>query len=249
MRVSHHKDRKRYFLDDRLEGLFQKAALVIFDMNGLIVDDEQLQLDAMNRALGPFGIRLNEEYWMKRCAGTKSEEFTGRILEENKIKFSGSTVRDLVRKKNEQYRVQIAKNIKALTRPGVAELVSHVHEDPYQTLALATTASEIEIEAIVGDTGLNIRRFFRYIASGSDVLRSKPDPEIYSYLSGISHTKPADCLVFEDSGPGLLAASRAGMLCIAVPNRFTAEQDLGGAAFVVSDLTSNARILKRGSPV
>lgn len=249
MTAPFHEDRKRYFIDDTLEGLLQKARCVIFDMNGLIVDDEPLQLDAMNRVLEPFGIRLNEEYWIKRCAGTKSEEFTKRILEENKIKFSGSTVSGLIQKKNDQYRAHISKNIKALTRPGVIELVSHIHEDSYQTLALATTASEIEMEAILGNKGLNIRNFFRYIASGSDVARSKPDPEIYSYISGLSHIEPAECLVFEDSGPGLLAATRAGMPCIAVPNRFTAGQDLGGAAFVVRDLTSNAQILQPGSLV
>ena len=249
MTAALHGDRKRYFVDERLEELLQKAALVIFDMNGLIVDDEPLQLDAMNSVLEPFGIRLSEEYWTKRCAGTKAEEFTKRILEENKIACSENSVHDLVRKKNEQYRSLIAKNIKALTRPGVIELVSHVHEDSYQTLALATTASEIELEAILGDRGLNIRSLFRYAASGSDAARSKPDPEIYSYISGLSHTEPAECLVFEDSGPGLLAATRAGMPCIAVPNRFTAEQNLGSAAFVVSDLTSNARILHPGSLV
>lgn len=254
MTASYHEKkepphRKRYFVHDALEGLLQKARCVIFDMNGLIVDDEPLQLDAMNRMLEAFGIRLNVEYWIKRCAGTKSEEFTKRILEENKIACSENRVHDLVQKKNKQYRALIVKNIKALTRPGVIELVSHVHEDPYQTLALATTASKIEMEAILGNKGLNIRSFFRYVASGSDVVQSKPDPEIYSYISGLSHTEPAECLVFEDSGPGLLAASRAGMPCIAVPNRFTAEQDLGGAAFIVSDLTSNAQILHPGTLV
>jgi HAD superfamily hydrolase (TIGR01509 family) len=235
-----------YFSNSSLDTLLLGSRMVIFDMNGLIVDDEQLQLTAMNRVLNAFSVMLSEEYWARYCAGTRSEDFTRRILEENGIPHTQKTVYELVNKKNELYRKLIVKVIKSVTRPGVLELISHVSEVTHQTLALATTASELEIEAILGKAGLHIKDYFQYIASGSDISRCKPDPEIYRYVSGIARVATANCLVFEDSNPGVLAASRAGMQCIAVPNRFTAGERFNNATFIVNNLTRDAKILNHG---
>lgn len=238
-----------YFSNSSLDALLLRAGMVLFDMNGLIVDDEPLQLEAMNSVLGPFGVSLSEEYWARYCVGKRSEDFTKKVLSENGIPQSRNMAYDLVKKKNEQYRVLILKDINSAARPGVLELISHLSRVTRQTLALATTASELEVETILGERGLNIKDRFHYIASVSHVTRSKPDPEIYNRLSRLSRTQPADCLVFEDSGPGVLAASRAGMTCIAVPNRFTMRQEFTDAAFIVNDLTRNARVLYNNSRI
>jgi beta-phosphoglucomutase-like phosphatase (HAD superfamily) len=75
------------------------------------------------------------------------------------------------------------------------------------------------------------------------VEKGKPDPEIYDLLAARAGVAHGECLVFEDSGLGVEAAHRAGMTCLAVPNRFTRSQDFDSAAFVLNDVTRHAKII------
>jgi len=238
-------DEDVYFSDTRLSVILRRASSVILDMNGLIVDDEPLQLEAMNLALAQFGITLTSSYWTDCCAGRRSEEFTRRILSENGLTHSETAVSDIVSQKNEQYTRLVSKSVKAHTRPGALDLIAFIKGSVLKTLSLATTASPHEVDTILGDRGLKISKEFRYIVTGADISRHKPDPEIYLRLAVLTGTRPEHCLVFEDSGPGVTAAKNAGMPCIAVPNASTAGQEFSGSAFIVSDLTREARILDR----
>jgi beta-phosphoglucomutase len=238
-------DKDIYFSDTRLSMMLMRASSVILDMNGLIVDDEPLQLEAMNLALAQFGITLTSSYWTDRCAGRRSEEFTRGILSKNGLPHSEAEVADIVLQKNERYRSLISKSVKYYARPGVLDLIAFIKGNGLKTLSLATTASPLEVETVLGDRGLKIIKEFHYIVTGADITRHKPDPEIYHHAAVLTTTQPRRCLVFEDSGPGVTAATRAGIPCIAVPNASTAGQKFSGAAFIVSDLTREARILDR----
>jgi beta-phosphoglucomutase len=234
-----------YFSDTRLSVMLRCVSSIILDMNGLIVDDEPLQLEAMNLALAQFGITLTGSYWSDRCAGRRSEEFTKRILSENGLPHSETAISDIVSQKNDRYRSLISNSVGKHTRPGVLDLIAFIKESGYKTLSLATTASPFEVETVLGDRGLRILKEFLYIVTGADITRHKPDPEIYLRVAALTGTRPGRCLVFEDSGPGVTAAKNAGMPCIAVPNDFTRGQEFSGATFIVSDLTREARIFDR----
>lgn len=234
-----------YFSDTRLSVMLTRASSIILDMNGLIVDDEPVQLEAMNLALTQFGITLTRTYWTSRCAGRRSEEFIRRILSEHGLPHSKDAVSNIVSQKNERYAILISKSVRTYTRPGVLDLIAFIKGSGVKTLSLATTASPLEVETILGDRGLKIKKEFHYIVTGVDITRHKPDPEIYHRVAVLNATRPEHCLVFEDSGPGVTAAKNAGMPCIAVPNASTAGQEFSGAAFIVSDLTREARILDR----
>ncbi|HEB29540.1 MAG TPA: hypothetical protein ENI15_01525, partial [Spirochaetes bacterium] len=65
----------------------------------------------------------------------------------------------------------------------------------------------------------------------------------YIKVSELSGVHPASCLVFEDSETGINAAFNAKMRCVAVPNRYTADQYFKNADHVVDNLTSDAQIL------
>ncbi|MBN2324100.1 MAG: HAD-IA family hydrolase [Spirochaetes bacterium] len=232
-----------YFRNPHLGDLLRRASSVILDMNGLIVDDEPLQLRAMNDVLAPFRIALTPSDWADRCAGRRSEDFTRMILTQHGLPHSNAEVSDIVLKKNERYRSLISRSITDYARPGVLDLVAYVKNCDRKTLSLATTASPLEVETILGGRGLGIEGEFDYIVTGADITRHKPDPEIYQRVATLSGAPFGRCLVFEDSGPGVTAASRAGMPCIAVPNDSTRGQEFKAAAFIVGDLTREARIL------
>jgi beta-phosphoglucomutase-like phosphatase (HAD superfamily) len=67
-----------------------------------------------------------------------------------------------------------------------------------------------------------MRGFFRAIASGHDVARPKPAPDIYAHTARMLRVDPSDCIVFEDSATGVAAARAAGMRVVALLTTMTA---------------------------
>jgi HAD superfamily hydrolase (TIGR01509 family) len=243
----------RYFENDRLETLLSRSRLVIFDMNGLIVDDEKLQLESVNAALGSGilergassndAIRIDEEYWKRYCLGKRTDQFFALILRERGLPARRDTIEKLLRKKNAFYGERARAMLRELVRPGVIELMEHIAENGGQKTALATSALPEEVESILGKSGLDLKGRFGFIAHGADIVKTKPDPEIYFLLSSRSGIPPAECLVLEDSGVGVKAAANAGMPCIAFPNAFTLSHDFSTAACAVDSLRRDAGIL------
>lgn len=142
----------------------------------------------------------------------------------------------------------ISDRVMSLVRPGVRSLVEHFSHRTDKILALATSALRRELEIIMGKRGLDLMKHFRFMLTGEDVKRSKPDPEIYESLLTLSRIPSHRCLVLEDSGPGVEASHAAGIACVAVPNEYTAGQDFSHAALVISNLTETARILHPRDP-
>jgi beta-phosphoglucomutase-like phosphatase (HAD superfamily) len=86
-------------------------------------------------------------------------------------------------------------------------------------VALATM-SHCKQANLVLDT-LQLRDQFDFVATRDDVTKGKPDPEIYRLVANELGSKPAECLVIEDSPAGVQAALAAGMRCVAVATPFT----------------------------
>jgi beta-phosphoglucomutase-like phosphatase (HAD superfamily) len=233
----------RYFFDERLDQAFEGADLIVFDMNGLIVNDEGVQLESVNRVLHPYSIHVAREYWINKCVGKRADRYLLQILSENGKIEDAHRVKSFVEEKNRWYEELIADNVTRLVRPGVRSLVEYISRRTAKILALATSALRRELEIIVGEKGLDLIRYFRFMLTGEDVNRSKPDPEVYERLLTLSRIPSYRCLVLEDSGPGVEASHAAGAACIAVPNEYTAKQDFSNASWVISDLTETARIL------
>lgn len=105
------------------------------------------------------------------------------------------------------------------------------------TLAITSSSVASSIDMILGR--LELRDAFSLIVDGSDVVHGKPDPEAYLLTAEKLGVPPAQCIVFEDSGVGVLAAKRAGMYCVAVRNpRAQTRQDLSAADVILETLTS-----------
>ena len=108
-------------------------------------------------------------------------------------------------------------------------------------LAIASGALRNEIELILEEAGL--RKAFRHITSAEDVTHGKPAPDPFLHaLAGLNNQSerlalaPANCLVIEDSLPGIRGARAAGMKVLAVANTH-AMQDLGEADSITHSLT------------
>ena len=100
--------------------------------------------------------------------------------------------------------------------PGVERVVRELHARGLR-LAVTSSAMRDAIDEILRRLGL--RDLFELIVDGSDVERGKPDPAAYLITAAKLGVAPEDCIVFEDSHVGVLAAKAAGMTCIAIRNR------------------------------
>ena len=116
--------------------------------------------------------------------------------------------------------------------PGAERAIRALH-DAGMTLAIASSAVRNSIEVILRRFGL--RDLFAVIVDGSEVHRGKPDPEAYNVTAKKLKVDPSECLVFEDSTVGVVAAKAAGMFCVAVRNpRAQMLQDLDAADVVLA---------------
>jgi HAD superfamily hydrolase (TIGR01509 family) len=105
-----------------------------------------------------------------------------------------------------------------------------------ETLAITSSAVRSSIEAIL--ERLSLRDAFTLIVDGSEVVHGKPDPEAYLVTARKLGVRPEECVVFEDSHVGVVAAKRAGMYCIGVRNpRAQTRQDLSAADVIVDSMT------------
>jgi HAD superfamily hydrolase (TIGR01509 family) len=105
-------------------------------------------------------------------------------------------------------------------------------------LAVASSGTRAYVEHVLGRLG--VRAAFATVASGEDVSRGKPDPEVYLLAAERLGARPAACVAIEDAPHGVAAARAAGMRVVAVPHPLVAGLDLGAADVVVGDLDAAA---------
>jgi HAD superfamily hydrolase (TIGR01509 family) len=115
---------------------------------------------------------------------------------------------------------------------GALELLDFLHGK--FRIALASSSYRDAIEGVLA--GLEIASYFEVIVSGLDVAQVKPAPDIFLLTARVLRVDPTECLVFEDAEKGVIAAHRAGMRCIAVPNDFTRHHDFSKATRVCASL-------------
>lgn len=199
---------------------------VIFDFDGVIADTEPLHFEGLRRTLAAIGISLTAPDYYANYLGFDDRGCILEALRVNRRPTTEPIVQDLMQKKAAAYLASIQDHL--VMFPGVREFVEEAAV--VYPLAIASGALRPEIELILEQAG--IRKAFRHITSAEDVTNSKPHPEPFLHaLAGLNrqHGGPAlaphDCLVIEDSLPGIRAAKAAGMKVLAVTNTHTV-QDL-----------------------
>jgi HAD superfamily hydrolase (TIGR01509 family) len=118
--------------------------------------------------------------------------------------------------------------------PGLFELIDHIISRPLP-VAVATSSHRDYVEDLLGR--YKILEKFDALLTMEDVIRGKPDPEIYLLAADRLGVAPTEMIVFEDSEAGTKAASAAGAVTISVPHHYTASHDFSSATHVVSNLS------------
>lgn len=209
---------------------------VIFDFNGIIVDDEPVHFELFQKVLGEQGIVLTEEDYYDRYLGFDDRGAFTAAYRENSHALDETELIHLIDRKARYYKKIIQSKMRVF--PGVHSLVSALSKQ--LPLAIASGALRNEIETLLG--ALSLRGHFQVIVSAEDVRQGKPEPEIFlkalaQLNAAASPARPitaADCVVIEDSREGIRGARRAGMPCLAVTNSHSSHELAEASAIVES---------------
>jgi beta-phosphoglucomutase len=194
-----------------------RAAL--FDFDGVLVDSEPLHMGALRDALAPEGIPIDEGEYRRTYLGYDDRGSIRVALESNGIGWSPERMERILARKAAAFEALIPS---VPFFPGARELVRGLaREIP---VGIASGALRDEIEAILRAGAL--LDAFSAIVGGDEVSHCKPHPE--PYLTAMTRIggglKPEECVVFEDSMPGVAAARAAGMKVVAVTNSFPRDE-------------------------
>ncbi|MDO8503076.1 MAG: HAD family phosphatase [bacterium] len=204
---------------------------VLFDMNGIIIDDEHIHEMAFRETVKPYNIDLDHQAYLDCCAGKTDRAGYEQIAE----KFPATLpIDDLLRQKSQMYLQLFPANKKDY--PGVIDLIHSLAKD--FTLALTSSSSRDEVDLITKEFGIN--QEFKLTISANEVTKGKPDPEPYRITAQKLGFKPEECVVIEDSKSGVISAKAAGCYCIGVTTTHSKE-DLKRADIIV-DAFSNMTV-------
>lgn len=221
-------------------GLIRQAAALIFDVDGTLAETEELHRRAFNHAFARHGL---DWHWdravykdLLRVTGGKERMRAYHARQWIAPPLSDADIAALHRVKTAHYAELIETGCCPL-RPGVAQLLAEARARGQQ-LAIATTTSHGNIDALLSRAlGERWAADFDAIVAGDDVLHKKPAPDVYLEVLARLKLDGSDCVAIEDSGNGLIAASRANIPVIITRSMFFRDDDFTDARVVLDDLS------------
>ena len=207
---------------------------VIFDFNGVIINDEPIHLKMFQKVLKKEGIHLSDPEYYKKYLAYDDQSCFEMILREHRKLFTQFKINSLIRKKARYYRIRLRSQLPIF--PGVKKWVKIFSR--HFPLAIASAALGEEIRWILRRAKL--LKYFKVIVSAEEVSHSKPHPESFKLalarLNPYQTIRPEECLVIEDSIAGIKGARRAGMRCLALAHTYP-QNKLAGADMTLPRLT------------
>jgi len=196
---------------------------VIFDFNGVIVNDEPLHKELLRQVVREEGLTWADGDYERYYLGRNDRACLQGALERHHHpeRDNQEYIDALINRKTGYYQETIGGQ--DLLFPGAASVIASLAAR--YPLAIASGALRAEIEMVLSRAGIG--HYFQLIVAAEDVRHSKPDPE--GFLTAwqglrLSHPDltPAECLVIEDSVAGVTAAKSAGMRCLALTTSYPA---------------------------
>ena len=204
---------------------------VIFDFDGLMLDTETPEFEAWSEIYDTHGFQLKHADWAK-CIGRGAGNVIWSPYDHLEELLGEPLDREFLRDKKRQRYLEIVAH--ETIRPGVERCIQDAKRLGLK-LAVASSSSREWVEGHLAEFGL--LSSFDCIRGSNDVLKTKPDPELYlSALSALG-VQPENAISIEDLPNGVLAAKRAGLYCIAVPNSVTRHLSLEHADLQLTSLT------------
>jgi HAD superfamily hydrolase (TIGR01509 family) len=194
---------------------------IVFDFNGILVDDEPIHMAALQKVLGEERVELSRDDYYALYLGLDDRGCLAAALAAAGQPAPPERLARLVARKAAYYQAAMRRQSYPFFA-GAVELVTAAAAAGL-TLGLVSGALREEVEQALGEAGL--RRLFKAVVTAEDVAAGKPDPEGYRRALAEFNSQPPlparlihphEALAVEDSPAGLQAAAQAGLVTLGV---------------------------------
>jgi HAD superfamily hydrolase (TIGR01509 family) len=194
---------------------------LIFDFDGLILDTEVSELQAWREIYAEYNTELPLEQWATGIGGGV-DAFDVFAHLEGQVGHPVPREEIALRRRKRRLELLAAE----VLLPGIE---SYLHDAKRLGIKVGLASSSSRAWVSGHLSRLGILEQFDYMKCGDEVAQKKPDPELYlSVLSGLG-ARAEHAIALEDSPNGVLAAQRAGIFCVAIPNPVTSQLALDHA--------------------
>lgn len=208
---------------------------VIFDMDGVIIDSEELHKKAYYQTFESIGVRVSDELY-KTLTGSSTINAFQKLVAHFGLDLDPE---ELVQNKRSRY-VEFFENDPTLHLvDGVEDLIKQLYAKG-KKLVLASSSAMVNINRVFKRFDLD--QYFVAKISGADLTKSKPHPEIFEKAAELGTTKREHCIVIEDSDNGVQAANDAGIYVVGYRNPLAADQTLENANKVIEHFNELERL-------
>ncbi|MBW4465561.1 MAG: HAD family phosphatase [Pegethrix bostrychoides GSE-TBD4-15B] len=197
---------------------------VLFDFNGVLINDEPLHSKLLEQILIAENLRPNPDEFREVCLGRSDRACLSELLARRGRVVAADYLDKLIIKKSQAYLQQIA----AIERlPSYAGLKDFIFQLKAAGIVMAVVSGAVRSEIELVLQRLDLAQQFAVIVAGDEIWQSKPDPA--GYLLAVQRLnqrdpalqlQPAECLVIEDSFAGIAAGKAAGMQVVGVANSY-----------------------------
>ncbi len=197
---------------------------ILFDFNGVIINDEPIHQELIDEILLGENLRPCNTLEKESCIGKSDQAGLSEILSSRGRVVSQTYLDQLIEKKTIAYRKKLEELENLPIYPEIQDFLPKIQEKGL-SMAIVTGSSRDGVEYILHRIG--IADYFSVIVTAEDIKSSKPNPEGYllavTRLNQKNHNlqlQAKNCLVIEDSYPGIEAAKRASMQVVGIANTY-----------------------------
>tara|TARA_R110000851_G_scaffold35699_2_gene93754 strand:+ start:19528 stop:20886 length:1359 start_codon:yes stop_codon:yes gene_type:complete len=182
--------------------------LIIFDLDGVLVEAKNIHFDALNKALGKYAISWNEH--LSTYDGLKTYQKLDMLSKEKGLPVDDH---QSIWESKQKHTLTMLSNL--VPNAELQTLMSKLVDDGYK---IAVASNSIRKTVLTVLSKLGIMEYMDLVVSNEDVENSKPHPEMYWQAISKMKCLPEETLIIEDSPYGLLAAARSKSYILRVKN-------------------------------
>lgn len=205
----------------------KKLKAVIFDLDGVIADTAKFHYKAWKKLASEIGINLTYEF-NERLKGISRMESLDLILTLTENDYSNEEKIELADKKNRYYLEFVNKMTPSDLLPGVVKCFKVLRDNNIKIVLASASKNSLDVIK-----RLKVEKYFDYIVDSKDILKSKPNPEIFIKAAKGIKVATKNCVGVEDSIAGILAINACNMFSVGIGNK----KNLYPADICIKDLT------------